>query len=256
MNDYKNTASLYDALLPIRFEEIRFYRKYCKKGYSVLEVGCGTGNILLNLMKETRARDYTGIDISTSMLSIFQQNYNEQKLIHPVLEHIELNIENIDLLEYNTNKKYDLIIFPGQVIQTVKKSDIKTVIEKYYNLLEINGRLIFDSFNPIELGYKVNIEHLHGQNIANKEIIISTLIPFHIDENRIEYELTVKKYDSKRNKILESTDLFCISVIDDSYIGKLINENQWYVEEWLPQFPGLQITSDKEYSVIVLKRTI
>ena len=48
MNDYKNTASLYDALLPIRFEEIRFYRKYCKKGYSVLEVGCGTGNILLN----------------------------------------------------------------------------------------------------------------------------------------------------------------------------------------------------------------
>ena len=73
---------------------IKFFKYNIPEGSSVLEIGCGTGNIL-NSVSPKRG---VGIDISSSMISIAQEKY-------PHLEFIQMDCEKITL-----NEKFDFII--------------------------------------------------------------------------------------------------------------------------------------------------
>lgn len=73
---------------------IKFFKYNIPEGSSVLEIGCGTGDIL-NSVSPKRG---VGIDISSSMISIAQKKY-------PHLEFIQMDCENITL-----NEKFNFII--------------------------------------------------------------------------------------------------------------------------------------------------
>ena len=103
-------VQLYDVAVPDWPGEIDFYRAMAmgvkERGGSVLEVGCGTGRVTLQLAKE--GLSIVGMDISPAMLSLARQK--SQGL--PNVRWVEG-----DMLTFDLGECFDLIIIPGHSFQ-------------------------------------------------------------------------------------------------------------------------------------------
>ena len=134
------------------------------KSISILDIGTGSGCLIISLLKERLNCRATAIDISKKALKVAKFNAK--------LHHLENKIKffNIDIDKFNPNK-YDLIISNPPYINKVDLNrldddvklyepklalyggitgfeEIKKIIEKSSKLLKYNGKLI------IEIGYK------------------------------------------------------------------------------------------------------
>ena len=134
------------------------------KSIKILDIGTGSGCIIISVLKERRKCSATALDISKKALKVAKTNAK--------LHHLENKIEfiNIDIDKYKSNK-YDLILSNPPYIKNISLNrldgdvrlheprlalsggfdgygEIKKVIEKSTKLLKVNGKLI------IEIGYK------------------------------------------------------------------------------------------------------
>ncbi|MEA3505496.1 MAG: class I SAM-dependent methyltransferase [Bacteroidota bacterium] len=72
-----------------------------KKGITVLDVGCGTGNYSIKLA--SMGCDVVGIDVSDNMLKIAQQKAKKQNL--------DINFINMDILKHTLKKEsFDVVV--------------------------------------------------------------------------------------------------------------------------------------------------
>lgn len=116
-----------------------FYLKeaFAAKG-PVLEVGCGTGRLFMNMLDA--GVDIFGLDISASMIEILWQKLQPE---------YRKRVFVADICNYNSQRKYDLIIAPFRVF-----SHLITVEEQLFalnninDILSENGRFIFDLYIP------------------------------------------------------------------------------------------------------------
>jgi release factor glutamine methyltransferase len=134
------------------------------KSKKILDVGTGSGCIVVSIIKERPKCTATAIDISIKALNVAKTNAK--------LHHLEnkINFINIDIDKYKSYN-YDLIISNPPYINSIELNrldddikfhepklalsggsdglrDLKKVIFKSKNLLKINGKLI------LEIGYK------------------------------------------------------------------------------------------------------
>ena len=135
-----------------------------KKKLNILEIGIGSGCILLSILKERKSFYGTGIDISKSCLKISKLNAIKLKLTSK----LKLFKSNVDKFNFG---KYDLIISnPPYISRTDLKyldndvvnfepklaldggldglSEIRKVVTKSSELIKKNGKLI------LEIGFK------------------------------------------------------------------------------------------------------
>ncbi len=70
---------------------------------SVLELGVGTGCLIITLAKEMqKVYSLKAIDISSEALKVAQENAREHE--------VDINFENIGWLDFESNKKFDIVI--------------------------------------------------------------------------------------------------------------------------------------------------
>lgn len=131
---YENIAGFYDRVTGNSDEEIRYVQrkinKYFRSAKSITELGCGTGNNMLEL--ENRYIT-AGIDISPAMLKIAAGKTKKTK-------YIKGNIQ-----VYRSEIKSDVIICLYDTLNHLLKFSEwkKTFRNTFYNLSE-NGLFIFD----------------------------------------------------------------------------------------------------------------
>jgi SAM-dependent methyltransferase len=103
-------VQLYDVAVPDWPGEIDFYGAMATevKGHagSVLEVGCGTGRVTLQLAQG--GFSIVGMDISPAMLSIARQKSQGLSNVSWVED---------DMLKFDLGERFDLIIIPGHSFQ-------------------------------------------------------------------------------------------------------------------------------------------
>lgn len=104
------------------------YKNWIRNGMRILDVGCGTGKNLLKIDSEYENCELYGIDISEKMIEIAKKNSTKAK------NHIVF--ANVDFLEFNSEKKYDVIIF-NYVLHHMENPHY--AIKKAYSLLKSNG---------------------------------------------------------------------------------------------------------------------
>ena len=102
MKLYNDVAPYYDLVLLGRPGELEFYRKLAKGKKKILEIACGTGRILLPIMKD--GVDISGIDLSPKMLQILRKKAKAEGLAPKV--HLA------DMRNFRLKEKFDLIIIP------------------------------------------------------------------------------------------------------------------------------------------------
>ena len=104
---------------------IDFFISKLKKGSTVLDVGCGTGNKSAYLLD--RGLSVEGIDFSEKMIEIARRDV-------PGATFDVMDLVNVD----NLNKKYDGI-FARAVLLHFTKKDIPSILKKLRNLLNDGG---------------------------------------------------------------------------------------------------------------------
>ena len=192
-----------DTLIPrpdteVIVESILKITKF-KKKLNILDIGIGSGCILLSILKERQNFYGTGIDVSKNCLNVSKINANKLNLN----SRLKLFKSNVD--KFN-NGKYDLIVSNPPYINKYKirylerdvanfepilalnggldgLSEIKKVINKSSQLIKKNGKLVleigFDQKNRIvnllkKKGFYINFVRKDLSN--NDRCIVSTKI--------------------------------------------------------------------------------
>ena len=107
--------------------------KHNSKSLKHLDIGCGRGEFLLNLLEK---KVYVkGIDINSIEIDkLLKDNFN---------------VEEIDLIEYLSNTKHKFSSISAlQVIEHLDYNILKEFIELSYNKISKNGVLILETINP------------------------------------------------------------------------------------------------------------
>ena len=192
-----------DTLIPrpdteVIVESILKITKF-KKKLNILDIGIGSGCILLSILKERQNFYGTGIDVSKNCLNVSKINANKLNLN----SRLKLFKSNVD--KFN-NGKYDLIVSNPPYINKYKirylerdvanfepnlalnggldgLSEIKKVINKSSQLIKKNGKLVleigFDQKNRVinllkKKGFYINFVR---KDLANNDrCIVSTKI--------------------------------------------------------------------------------
>jgi len=135
----KTLVNFYDVFNADYNADKKFYLdKIINTGGPVLEIGCGTGRIFCDALKQ--GADIYGIDQSELMLDKLKKKID-------VSEHYR--VQAIDALEYLSENKYKLIIAPFRMFMHLLtiEDQLKFLKNVYENLAE-NGEYIFNVFNP------------------------------------------------------------------------------------------------------------
>lgn len=134
-------ADVYDA--DYREQEIgdvEFYVDLARDAAGpVLEVGCGTGRVYLDLLRA--GVDAYGIDVSAEMLAVLEQNAAERGLTP--------RVRQADMTDFEPNREYALVIVPFRTfLHNVTMADQKATLRNLHRALAPGGRLALNFFVP------------------------------------------------------------------------------------------------------------
>lgn len=143
--EYSLIADLYDYVVPYRDRsDISFYVEAAiEAGNPVLEVGCGTGRVLL---PSARAGvEIVGLDLSVQMLRVCRQRIDGESMA----VQSRIRLVEADMREFNLSQTFKLATIPFRPFQHLMSlADQLSCLQSIHRHLQDDGLLIFDLFNP------------------------------------------------------------------------------------------------------------
>jgi len=136
-------TALYCDLSVPQFADVPFYREKIKQrvAKSVLDLGCGTGRVLLRLMDDCE-RLY-GIDINAAYVDALRSKLEQSA--RP--SRVEVKVGDITGLDLG--EKFDLVIAPYRVFQVLADdAEVDGFFQSVRQHLGRTGRAVVNSFNP------------------------------------------------------------------------------------------------------------
>lgn len=137
--NYQIFAHVYNELMDdsVFFDWQTYTEKHLEKGASILELGCGNGQ--LGILLKDAGYDIEGLDLSEEMLSLAHERQQIAGVHFPVFQG-----DMRDLSEYGT---YDAIIsYCDSLCYLPEKENLKQTIEETYAHLKEGGKFLFDVF--------------------------------------------------------------------------------------------------------------
>lgn len=144
-DEYADIAEFYDSVTPYRArEDVAFFVEGARAAAGpVLELGCGTGRILIPCAR-AGAR-ITGLDASSAMLGICRQKLAEES------EEVQSRVTLVrgDMREFDLHHEFELVTIPFRPFQHLLTVDDQLAcLAAIRRHLVPGGRLILDVFNP------------------------------------------------------------------------------------------------------------
>lgn len=138
----ENAARYYD-LSPEHPDDIPFYeQKIPSSDARILELGCGTGRVLVPL--SAKGGYILGVDISKAMLSICRRKLAEKRIPSHRAE-----VQQGDITELALGTRFDLIIAPFRVFQTLETDgEVAGFFKTIQDHLAQEGTAILNVFRP------------------------------------------------------------------------------------------------------------
>jgi SAM-dependent methyltransferase len=191
-------TEVYDLSKPLGFSfgDVEFYLdRLSTINGKVLEVGCGSGRVLIPLLQA--GIDIDGLDNSDAMLESCRRRCNELGL-NP-------NLFKAEMHNFSIACKYEAIIIPVGSFQLIEgRERAITALSHFKSYLKSGGRLILDLFIPTDLN--PNLITTKTWDTPNNEVII-------LEERRIELNLleqrivSLLKYEKWKDGKLIKTEL-------------------------------------------------
>lgn len=196
--EYAFIADLYDYVVPYRTRpDIDFFVEAAQAaGGPVLEVGCGTGRVLIPTARA--GVDIVGLDLSPHMLQVCQNRLrNEQEAVRSRVQLVQADMRDFDLAQ--TFALVTLPFRPFQHLTTVE--DQLSCLETIRRHLAKEGRLILDLFNPSlealvrdnlgqEFGDEPAFTSPDGRRVVRRHRIVSRDYANQINQTELIYYVT------------------------------------------------------------------
>ena len=153
-----------------------------KSNINFLEIGVGSGCIILSILKEKKNFLGKGVDVSKGCLKVCEENANKLGL----LNRIKLFNSDIDNFHFG---KYDLIISNPPYIKNICFKDMDDEVVKYEPKIALDGgldglseirKVIKKSSELVKIHGKLILEIAHDQKNEVKKILISN--NFYVNE--------------------------------------------------------------------------
>ena len=114
-----------------------------ESGGPVLELGCGTGRVLLPVARA--GIEITGLDLSQGMLAVLRQRLEAES---PEVQ-ARVRLVEGDMREFDLGQKYALVTIPFRPFQHLTTvEDEMACLATIRRHLQPGGRLVLDLFNP------------------------------------------------------------------------------------------------------------
>ena len=163
---YDAIAEVYatDMGQSMAFDDIGWYRAFCaQRGGAVLELGCGTGRILLELL--AAGVDASGADRSLPMLKRLRKDAAARGLDARVLQ--------TDLRALALRGRFATILLPYSLITYLTDTRVATdVLAGLRPLLDAGGCVVIDAFvpQPVESfsDFRLDYRRAHGDGVLER----------------------------------------------------------------------------------------
>ncbi|AAT75434.1 S-adenosylmethionine:2-demethylmenaquinone methyltransferase [Mesoplasma florum L1] len=153
--------------------DIEFYtNELIKRDGLVLEAGVGNGRMAIPLLR--KGISIFGLDNSKEMLAIYEENLKKYNM--------ESQLILGDLINFETDLKFETIIMPNGSFCLLNRNDIYSVLSNFKRHLTENGKIYLDlifptSFKPGNIHeYDFILDNNDTVKIKNKSISIDWLL--------------------------------------------------------------------------------
>lgn len=142
MTDFDRFARFYDLDYEAFQEDLALYAGFAERtGGPLLELGCGTGRLLLPLARA--GFEITGVDMSAKMLEVAREKVREAGLEQ------QITLVQADMREVQLEKRFRLaFIAINSFMHLTTLADQLTALGAWHRLLAPGGLLIIDVYNP------------------------------------------------------------------------------------------------------------
>ncbi len=150
---YREFAYFYDQFCAGVESDLQFYLEEAKKaGSPVLELGCGTGRVLIPVAQS--GIDIVGLDLSEDMLSVARQKISGLN----VETQRRIQLEMGDMRDFSLDQRFNLIMIPFRaVLHLMTQEDQRQALTCIREHLADDGCLAFNVFDP---NLKIIAEHM------------------------------------------------------------------------------------------------
>jgi len=104
-------------------ELVRLMLKDELDGKEILDIGTGSGCIAISLAKNLPNAKVSALDISEEALRVARENAK--------INNVDINFINVDIFDYQTEKKYDAIVSNPPYVRESEKALMKSNVLKY-----------------------------------------------------------------------------------------------------------------------------
>lgn len=195
---YADTAELYDHVVPYRERpDIAFWvAAAVDSGGPVLEVGCGTGRVLLPTVRA--GVPVVGLDLSLPMLAVCRQRLAAE----PDEVRTRADLVQADMRDFDLGRTFPLVTTPFRSFQhLLTVADQLAALGSIRRHLQEGGRLILDLFNPWlerlvaddlgrETGSEPEFEMPDGRRVLRRERTVSRDLANQVVQVDLVYHLT------------------------------------------------------------------
>ena len=155
--------------------------------FNILDIGTGSGCILISLLKELMKAKGIGVDKSSKAISIANKNSISQQVNNRVV------FKNLNLEEIKFDKKFDLIVSNPPYLPDVSLKNLNLDIKLYEPKIALQGGV-----QGLDFLYKII-------NLASKILKINGLLALEIGDNQ--FHILAKYLNNNRFKILDKYTL-------------------------------------------------
>ena len=155
--------------------------------FSILDIGTGSGCILISLLKELIKAKGIGVDKSSKAIAIANKNSISQQVNNRVV------FKNLNLEEIKFDKKFDIIVSNPPYLPDVSLKNLNLDIKLYEPKIALQGGV-----QGLDFLYKII-------NLASKILKINGLLALEIGDNQ--FHILAKYLNNNRFKILDKYTL-------------------------------------------------
>jgi SAM-dependent methyltransferase len=255
-NLYQQTAQFYDLVVSRGYVEadIPFYKKIIQPPSQILEVGCGTGRVAIELAQH--GFDVTGIDLSEWMLDEFRKKLARYSNLLG-----KVTLCQADMVSFDLGTRFDWIIFPYRVFQALAVNETRqSCLDSVRRHTDEETRVVITLFNPrmdilAAWGKKgiVNFE-VELPNSTQRLRRIENQMPHDAEAQVIALEHIYQVYDSS-GVVEEYVDRLELGYLFPEQAQKLFYDSGFVIDEVYGGYDFEPLTSDvRKEQIYILKR--
>jgi SAM-dependent methyltransferase len=199
--NYDRIAHLYDLDMArnMAFDDVAFYARLAQRANGrVLELGCGNGRILLDLL--ARGIDVVGVDSSAGMLAQLVQKATTRGLMPKVCR--------MDARALAFGEQFALVLCPYSLITYMTGAlDAARLLAAVRDVLAEGSTIIVDAFipraSPPGAGYRLDYRREHRDTVLTRSKRVAAIAP---NINRIERRYDLVASDGRLVERIETCE--------------------------------------------------